>query len=240
MSTKMILTARRLGEGVWDERGILYKLPRWVTSDPVNIVEDGEEDGGARVGVDDEDEDEIKEEGSEGEEVAMEKKGEEKGKGRGGDMIKVKTRLSDRGTDVLLEVDEKANVRSLVRKLCDEAEVSVPSFVSWTDRSEGLFPVLADSSTPFLAVVQYKSQACIYGKSIEGQRAVDGARLEARARRQRTRLCMLIYEILRATHLHLSARSDIHQLLLTCRYIGVHLAQALAATVSNTKQSGAK
>ena len=123
----------RLGDGVWDEHGQLYKLPRWVLSDPVNVVEGGDhededEDVDALAAEEGEDDDE------EGKEEYLsdteEKEKVEKGKGRvlkadAEDSLKIKARLSDRGTDVIVLVNKSANVKTLIKSVKEEAEVSL-------------------------------------------------------------------------------------------------------------------
>lgn len=72
--------------GVWDERGEIYEVPKWVVVDPGDLVEDGPREGG-------------------------EKGEEEKGKGKAaagegdlGDIVSLKARLSDRSLDVVVRI----------------------------------------------------------------------------------------------------------------------------------------
>lgn len=107
----------KLGEGTWDERGTLYKLPRWVVSDPLNVV-DGEEDGdGVATGDEDEEVDVVGKDGGEAEE-----------KGKGKMMLetegwKIKARLSDRGSDVVVSVPKQQSVRLVAKRIADQAEL---------------------------------------------------------------------------------------------------------------------
>lgn len=100
--------------GVYDERGVLYELPTWVISDPEDIVEaqanDREEkptaDDDALLGA-----------------PSTPSQRDEKGKGRMediGDIVHMRCRLSDRGSDVTVEVGKKQQVSVLVRKIQDQ------------------------------------------------------------------------------------------------------------------------
>ena len=106
-----------LKNGVYDEVGNLYQLPAHIISDPQNIVIDSPKDeirGETSVEAT-EDEDEV------------ERKREEKGKGVvvDADSVKVKARLSDRGgPDVVVSVGKDQAVRSVVRRIQEEANVS--------------------------------------------------------------------------------------------------------------------
>ena len=104
-----------LGEGVWDERGVGYGLPRWVVANPVDIKDEEEEVS------------EEKQAGEDNDEAAVEMgvDSEEKGKARMGvDTYKVKVRLSDRGTDILAEMVQGQSVKALIRRVQEELEVS--------------------------------------------------------------------------------------------------------------------
>ncbi|KAK4988976.1 hypothetical protein LTR50_003572 [Elasticomyces elasticus] len=106
--------------GVYDERGEGYEIPGWVVRDPEDIVEDGGMDSGKE-----EVDRSTKEEGVEEEEqIARDKKRDEKGKGRAvpvGPMVKIRARLSDRGTDVLVAVGAEQTVGDVVRRIQDKA-----------------------------------------------------------------------------------------------------------------------
>ncbi|KAI9661514.1 MAG: hypothetical protein M1831_003036 [Alyxoria varia] len=123
----------RMGEGVWDERGVLYKLPRWAISDPVNVQPDTAETA-ADVADDDEivaeenDEDDEGKEGlSDGEiDAAMSPSPADLSaeKENGGKKIRVRARRSDGGKDVVVELDKSATVKTLLKKIAEEANVS--------------------------------------------------------------------------------------------------------------------
>jgi len=105
-----------LTNGAYDETGNFYHMPELVIADPDNMVVDDE----GRVEVP-KDEEEIDED-------EAERRREEKGKSvlKSGDTVKVKARLSDRGgLDVVIILSKEQNVRVLVRKVQEEAGVSI-------------------------------------------------------------------------------------------------------------------
>ena len=88
--------------GLFDERGVLYDLPAWVLTDPEDIVEEGEKEGLGEGDV----------------AATVARKRGEKGKGRAedpGEIVQVRARLSDRGTDVVVAVGVKQRVAVVVR-----------------------------------------------------------------------------------------------------------------------------
>lgn len=108
----------RVRGGLYDDRGEPYELPAWVVSDPEDIVEgeekelDGEEGGEAGIGS-------TGEPGA----AARELRRDEKGKGRAadlGDIVQVRARLSDRGTDVVVSVGTKERVAIIVTKIREQ------------------------------------------------------------------------------------------------------------------------
>ena len=109
-----------LVNGAYDSLGNFYHMPEVVISDPQNIIlevgdpiKDVPRLEGAPCGLDDEEEE-------------VEKRREEKGKGvfKKENMIRVRARLSDRGNmDVVIQLDKEQRVKSLVRKIKDEAAV---------------------------------------------------------------------------------------------------------------------
>ncbi len=102
-----------LKNGAYDEAGNLYQLPEHIVSDPTNLVQDQSKDevkGEASVDAADDEE--------------LERKREEKGKLVVKDMIKVKARLSDRGgPDIVVSIGKEQTVRTLARKIGEEASV---------------------------------------------------------------------------------------------------------------------
>ena len=108
-----------LKNGVYDEAGNLYHLPEHVISDPTNMVVEDEIKKGEMENEVTDDEEEL------------ERKRDEKGKAvvKSGDMVKVKARLSDRGgPDVVVAMGKEQTVRVLMRKVLEEANVSLAPF----------------------------------------------------------------------------------------------------------------
>ncbi|KAF4556964.1 Ubiquitin-binding domain-containing protein [Elsinoe fawcettii] len=92
---------RRKG-GVFDEQGRGYDIPGWIVGDPEDLAEE-----------------DVTLAEKEGDSDAEDSE-DEKGKGRErdeGDRVKVRARLSDRGSDVVVEVGMEQKVRVLVRRL---------------------------------------------------------------------------------------------------------------------------
>ena len=107
-----------LKNGAYDDAGNLYQLPEYVISDPENMLSDATN---ILKG-----EDESKDVTEDEEEI--ERKREEKGKAvlKIGDIVKIKARLSDRGgPDVVVTLGKDQPVRILVRRIQDEANVSL-------------------------------------------------------------------------------------------------------------------
>ena len=104
----------RVKGGVYDERGMLYELPAYLLADPRDLVEDAEKDlslGGDGT---------MDETASLGASPSTPSRRDEKGKGRMediGDIVRISCRLSDRGTDIVVEVGTKQQVVVMIRKL---------------------------------------------------------------------------------------------------------------------------
>ncbi|KAH7028349.1 hypothetical protein B0J12DRAFT_584166, partial [Macrophomina phaseolina] len=92
--------------GVFDEWGTEYRVPEWVVVEPVGVVEDDEGEGDGY-----------------GEEDGEQSLAEEKGKGKMGEIVKLKARLSDRGSDVVVEVGMEERVSSVIAKIAETAQV---------------------------------------------------------------------------------------------------------------------
>jgi hypothetical protein len=114
-------------EGVYDQAGGYYQLPNWVVADPSNIREDNEEDL-RKVATTET----APQESSEADIKVVDKeesKKEEKGKGKllGKDesTIKIKARLSDRATDVIIWVGKDETVHAIIGRIREEAGVSL-------------------------------------------------------------------------------------------------------------------
>lgn len=125
-----------LCEGCYDESGTLYKLPQAIVSDPSNVVDapeeeeedkyqttedlDNEEVASSKLGMDIDSDEELVSD--------IERKRDEKGKRSERDLIRVKTRLSDRGgPDMIVTIGKDQTVGLLARKVHIEAKVSCPS-----------------------------------------------------------------------------------------------------------------
>lgn len=119
-----------LCEGCYDERGTLYKLPEAIVSDPANITDVPEEEESKYRAWEDLGDDESSSKldmgvDSDDELVGeMERKRDEKGKRSERDLIRVKTRLSDRGgPDMTVTIGKDQTVGLLARKVHSEAKV---------------------------------------------------------------------------------------------------------------------
>lgn len=127
-----------LSEGCYDEQGVLYRLPQCIVSDPENMAQrthsaaDGttrdsevtqEEDdtealSDGKLATDDASADELITED-------IERRRDEKGKTSERDLIRVQSRLSDRGgPDLVLSLGKGQSVGFLARKIQQEAGVS--------------------------------------------------------------------------------------------------------------------
>ncbi|KAF2842126.1 hypothetical protein M501DRAFT_998376 [Patellaria atrata CBS 101060] len=98
-------------KGVFDERGQFYQVPEWIVRDPDGMLEEVAEDKDLHGDATDEDED--------GDKELLEHK-EEKGKGRAvdvGEIMKVRARLSDRGTDVIVKIGKEEKLSVLIKRV---------------------------------------------------------------------------------------------------------------------------
>ena len=102
-----------LKNGAYDEAGNFYQFPEHIVSDPTNIILDQTgDDVKGEASVDTADDEEL------------ERKREEKGKSVVKDVVNVKARLSDRGgPDVVVSIGKEQTVRTLVRRIGEEANV---------------------------------------------------------------------------------------------------------------------
>ncbi|KAK5120957.1 hypothetical protein LTR85_005741 [Meristemomyces frigidus] len=104
---------RRPG-GVYDERGEIYDIPKWVVADPQDLVEDQEEKD-VEGGASDEEEDLAAAQQT----LAAERRRQDKGKGRAespGEKLYVKVRFSDGSPDVAFTADAKHPVAASLRQ----------------------------------------------------------------------------------------------------------------------------
>ncbi|KAL6402722.1 hypothetical protein AUP68_14056 [Ilyonectria robusta] len=114
-TAQMILSAAEISlptgnlvNGVYDAFGNYYQLPEWVVSDPQNLIE--EPDAGAKGDV-----------STAGDEMEGRKreKGEEVIDVR--EMVSLRARLSENGQDINLSIAESEMVKSVARKIAQEA-----------------------------------------------------------------------------------------------------------------------
>lgn len=117
-----------LCEGCYDERGVLYRLPQCIVSDPENMVEDDESsDFAGNDDLDTVSECKMATDDASGDELIsedMERRRDEKGKTSERDLIRVRARLSDRGdADLVLSVGKGQSVGFVARRIHEEAEV---------------------------------------------------------------------------------------------------------------------
>lgn len=94
--------------GVYDDKGLLYEIPGWVVADPEDLVAEPQIEGKE---INEESEDEIDAEKG----VVCEEKI--------GDLVSVRARLSDRGTDVVVEMGTNQKVSLLVKKVQEKAGI---------------------------------------------------------------------------------------------------------------------
>ncbi|KAI5196582.1 hypothetical protein E4T39_07717 [Aureobasidium subglaciale] len=110
-SGKFCVERRRGGQkkgGVYDDKGLLYEIPGWVVSDPEDLVAETQIEG---KDINEESEDEIDAEKG----VVCEEKI--------GESVSVRARLSDRGTDVVVEMGTNQKVSVLVKKVQEKAGI---------------------------------------------------------------------------------------------------------------------
>ncbi|KAI5237812.1 hypothetical protein E4T42_09133 [Aureobasidium subglaciale] len=110
-SGRFCVERRRGGQkkgGVYDDKGLLYEVPGWVVSDPEDLVAEAQIEG---KDINEESEDEIDAEKG----VVCEEKI--------GELVSVRARLSDRGTDVVVEMGTNQKVSVLVKKVQEKAGI---------------------------------------------------------------------------------------------------------------------
>lgn len=131
-AAEITLPTGNLAHGAYDNFGNYYAFHEWIVSDPVNIVEDGDEDGEdgeGRAGVDEGDAKTVPPfEGDEEEEEDVLRRREEKGKAAVRDLVTVSARLSENGRDIKVKVFPSDPVRSVARIVLKESGVCPPSF----------------------------------------------------------------------------------------------------------------
>lgn len=106
----------RVKGGVYDERGVLYEIPGWIVADPEDLVDSRDAAG---------EKDQAPAESAVGEQgqASQDEKDNDKGKGRAqdvGEMLSLRARLSDRGTDVTVQIGSKEKIAVAVRKIREQ------------------------------------------------------------------------------------------------------------------------
>lgn len=122
-----------LAQGAYDLTGNYYPLPEYIVSDPVNISLVQPQPGSYRDAKADftAGEESVDDEDFESEDEA-ERRREEKGKSvlNARDQIQVKARLSEGARDIVISIGRCERVRSVARRLMEEAGVSFSVFIS--------------------------------------------------------------------------------------------------------------
>lgn len=110
--------ARSRKGGIYDDKGTCYEIPGWVMADPGDLAPD------EITVVDPSSRDDVEKDGSEaggddnssGIHHSADKEG-----GGGSEKVTVRARLSDRGTDIVVEVGIHQKVKVLVKRIQQEA-----------------------------------------------------------------------------------------------------------------------
>lgn len=119
-----------LCQGCYDEQGVLYRLPQCIVSDPENLAAPGAANDSRNSAADANGMSDGNAAGdsASGDELISddaERRRDEKGKTSERDLIRVRARLSDRGSpDVVLSVGKTQSVGFIARKVQQEAGVS--------------------------------------------------------------------------------------------------------------------
>jgi len=117
-----------LASGAYDAFGNYYQLPGWVVCDPLNIREEAGDtsfgDAKTALGGDTA----TSDDGGLAEDDELERRREEKGKAVAvmlGKPVRIRVRMSDTGRDIVVGIGEDETVRSLARRIREEAGVSL-------------------------------------------------------------------------------------------------------------------
>lgn len=124
-AAEISLPTGNLVNGAYDSLGNYYQLPDWVVSDPDNVIQDVE----AEVDDDDDEADPKtdKADADSPDNISdIERKREERGKSvvDARDQMTLRARLSENGRDITITFSKTENIRTLARRIGDEAEVS--------------------------------------------------------------------------------------------------------------------
>jgi hypothetical protein len=96
-----------LWKGVYDKTGIMYKIPEWLIVEPDGLVPENAGDGEAGESA-----------GAAGQDGAQEEDDEEDD-----EPVVVRARISRNGRDVMLKLQKKQTVASIVEKIREQVEV---------------------------------------------------------------------------------------------------------------------
>jgi hypothetical protein len=130
-AAEISLPTGNLSNGVYDALGNYYALPEWIVCDPIDVIEDGDSKvdlstGGDETAGDDDDDDD-----DDDLEEDSESRREEKGKGVVDvrEQVTLRARLSENGRDYQIIVAESETVRTVARRIAEEASVRItPQF----------------------------------------------------------------------------------------------------------------
>jgi hypothetical protein len=148
-----------LAQGAYDLTGNYYPLPEYIVSDPVNISLVQHQSGSFRDAKADftAGEESVDDEDFESDEEA-ERRREEKGKSvlNARDQIQVKARLSEGARDIVISVGRCERVRSVARRLMEEAGVSLSRLPKC--------PLDLTDQYDFLAPCWQEDTHCVHGQ----------------------------------------------------------------------------
>lgn len=118
----LLLPTGDLANGVYDSFGNYYPLPEHIVCDPSNVADDSDVKAEAPAGADDTAGDD------EHDETDTEANREEKDKGVVGvrEQVTLCARLSENARDYNVAITTKDSIRSVARKIAEEAEVGYP------------------------------------------------------------------------------------------------------------------
>lgn len=129
-AAEISLPTGNLSNGVYDSLGNYYALPEWIVCDPTNVIDDDDSKSDLSTGADDTaGEDDYLDDPESG------SRREEKGKGVVDvrEQVVLCARLSENGRDYHISITKSETVRSVARKVAEEASVrttQLPIFCS--------------------------------------------------------------------------------------------------------------
>jgi len=120
-AAEISLPTGNLSNGVYDALGNYYALPEWIVCDPLDVIDDGDSKGDLSTGGDEttsDDDDDLEED--------SESRREEKGKGVVDvrEQVTLRARLSENGRDYQIVVAKSDTVRSVARRIAEEASLA--------------------------------------------------------------------------------------------------------------------